>query len=1183
MPGQRPSPTEHRVIIVAATIAALLLTVIPYGMAMAADYVLVSAVLAPMAAQGVSTRQVSVNYSNALGTFNPYIFGTVAGPYYDAAGYPLTQAAGFKLVEVGMNIPVPANPNDPAQYDFSALDQQVSAVLGIEAEPMIVFSRSTKPPDLGIYATYAQNVAKHLTQGWGSGYFWNVSAFRFANEPDNAGFWTGTQTEFFQTYAAWALAMKAVSPAFILDAPALMNAHGTTGPNSLSTWVTGFLSYCQTNGVPVDYFSIHAYAPVPYFSFYDDFRLVQAELQKYPGLSPLYGAPRLANDEWNTLVGDLWSGSYHSQFDTAWVAAHNITALINMVEQGLQLSIRYGGTFNGGTGGCHDFPLTDCNGAGKPPYYAFKGFNRLSGGTRLFSTGTDHMNFAAMAGKGADEVTVVLSNYDVARYLNQYETAGSPAWATYNVYVSLFGTPAVYDSFELALTNLPWTASDILTFQRYVVDDQQQLALVETRTLSGSNALTFTNAMPAPSVQVVRLYRSAASLLPPVYITVVSHNEEPGTGRPDYTADVNYYLANRKLVRQLAETITSRGGKYNFQSDWNYLKAVAMFDTGAVTANTNGKNIVRWMKEDLGVEVDPHAHETQYNYADVAYLIGQLGVTPSKNVGGFLYDPPDNPQGWEKHEAGISGVMYPSYFWRADNLWGAATYLHLGSDDASSGMWRPKDRYNFYVDDTTKHLDYIGGGCGALTGLVQLVDDIQTGKAPSDGFYTANLFMVQDWMDSASIALLGASIDSLAPSVAQGRIQWSTLSQTATTWKAQHAAKASRYTCDTSSTPPATYQIETIETWVTAPNGNLIYARIIRPVAALYPGQRFPALIAIPGGTGPGAPLADNPGYRDLAASGFVVVVFNPEGRGNGLPGNLLSQGVEDCNGFVHQDDLKAIIEYTAGLSDVDSTNIGVETASFGIAIGAGTLGRYPTLPVAYLVDQEGPHDNRVITFYDAGHEVAVCGHWSTVTDPSPANVAFWNEREAVRYIGNFRARYLRMQAQDDHAQDSGYYRHTIEMINAATNTAYGGAGGDCWTRVNGSDIGNPINKTYPLPDTAGYPQWVAGRLSDHPGLNLTYIKEMAALAATGGCGCTCHADPQCDGQTDILDVIQTVNVAFRGQPAITDPGSTKERTDTDCSGATDVVDVVKIVNVAFRAADPAGEFCNPCPAAVAR
>lgn len=584
-----------------------------------------------------------------------------------------------------------------------------------------------------------------------------------------------------------------------------------------------------------------------------------------------------------------------------------------------------------------------------------------------------------------------------------------------------------------------------------------------------------------------------AAGVPPVYLTVVSHNEEPIAGRPDYTADVNYYLQNRNLLKLLAETISSRGATYNFQSDWNYLKAVAMFDVGSVTTNTNGKNIVRWMKEDLGVEIDPHAHESQYNYADVAYLIEQLGVTTSKNVGGFLYDPPDNPQGWEKHANGINGWIYPSYFWRADHLWGAATYLHQGNDDKSSGIWRPKDRYNFYVNDPNQRLLYVGGGCGGQPGLLQLLDDIQTGQVPADGFYTANLMMIQDWMTPQSIAALGAFIDSLAPYVADGRVRWSTLSQTAQTWRTQYGSVAFRYGCD--AVPPTTYTTEIIETLVTAPNGNQLYTRVIQPTPSLYPGQRFPALIAIPGGTGPGAPLADNPGYRNFAASGFVVVVFNPEGRGSGQPGNLLSQGTEDCNGFIHQDDLKAVVQYTAARSNVDASNIGVETASFGIAIGAGALGRYPDLPVKYLVDQEGPHDSRVITFYDVGSERAVCGHSSTVTDSSDENVAFWAEREAVRHISGFRGMYLRMQAETDHAQGAGYFRHTIEMVNAATAPANGGTGSACWTRVNGADIDNPINTVYPFSDPNQYPTWVTGRLADHPGLSLNYDREMSALS----------------------------------------------------------------------------------------
>jgi len=88
---------------------------------------------------------------------------------------------------------------------------------------------------------------------------------------------------------------------------------------------------------------------------------------------------------------------------------------------------------------------------------------------------------------------------------------------------------------------------------------------------------------------------------PHVYVTVISRNEEPAGGRPDYTADPNYYLQNRNLVKLLAETITSRGATCSFQSDWSCLKAVAMYDVASVTNDAAGKNILRWMQEDLVV------------------------------------------------------------------------------------------------------------------------------------------------------------------------------------------------------------------------------------------------------------------------------------------------------------------------------------------------------------------------------------------------------------------------------------------------------------------------------------------------------------------------------------------------------------------------------------------------------
>ncbi len=280
-------------------------------------------------------------------------------------------------------------------------------------------------------------------------------------------------------------------------------------------------------------------------------------------------------------------------------------------------------------------------------------------------------------------------------------------------------------------------------------------------------------------------------------MTIVSHNEEPSAKRPDYLNDRDYYLQNRALLVQLVNTVSARGAALDFQSDWNFLQAVARYDQGDVTNDTGGKNIVKWMAEDKGVEVDPHAHESQYNYADVAALIEQLGVAPSHTVGGFLYFPPDNPQGWEKHKAGISGSVYPEYFWQANILWGAATTLHQGSDDRSSGIWRPLDRNSFTTDDPQGRLIYIGGCTGDEAGVSELLNRVKTGRVPAGGFYTAAIFLVQDRLTAQEIQELGGFIGSLEPDVATGHARWLNLTQVAEAWRNEYSSRAFRFDCST--------------------------------------------------------------------------------------------------------------------------------------------------------------------------------------------------------------------------------------------------------------------------------------------------------------------------------------------------------------------------------------------------
>ena len=94
------------------------------------------------------------------------------------------------------------------------------------------------------------------------------------------------------------------------------------------------------------------------------------------------------------------------------------------------------------------------------------------------------------------------------------------------------------------------------------------------------------------------------------------------------------------------------------------------------------------------------------------------------------------------------------------------------------------------------------------------------------------------------------------------------------------------------------------------------------------------------------------------------------------------------------------------------------------------------------------------------------------------------------------------------------------------------------------------------------------------PDVNANWIPDGCEVI----CDCPCAGDPICDGiLSDILDVIETVNVAFRGLAETADPNCSTGRTDLDCDGVTTVLDVVGIVNVAFRGVGAGTEFCVPC------
>lgn len=221
--------------------------------------------------------------------------------------------------------------------------------------------------------------------------------------------------------------------------------------------------------------------------------------------------------------------------------------------------------------------------------------------------------------------------------------------------------------------------------------------------------------------------------------------------------------------------------------------------------------------------------------------------------------------------------------------------------------------------------------------------------------------------------------------------------------------------------------------WVTNPtSGAQLYVQIIHPQD--WSGEALPTLVLTPGGSGDSSDFLDL--FRrtqSLADDGFVLVVFDPDGRGH-------SEGIEDDNGYIHQDGLAEIVRFAATLPEVDAEQIGMVSYSYGVTMVAGALARHPDLPARFFIDWEGPANRNDTGGCDEAHTGHLQGHPCDDED-------FWREREASTFAMQLQAPYQRMQSEQDHAQPDT--EHALLMIANATAEVYGGHGKAPWTRLN--------------------------------------------------------------------------------------------------------------------------------------
>lgn len=291
-----------------------------------------------------------------------------------------------------------------------------------------------------------------------------------------------------------------------------------------------------------------------------------------------------------------------------------------------------------------------------------------------------------------------------------------------------------------------------------------------------------------------------------VFVYINSHNED-NIGYLNGIGGYNNYRQNREALIQLATLTKQKGAKQNWGSDHIALRAIAKYDTGTSLLNTNGKNLARWMSEDMGVECDPHSHETSYNYGDVAYFMNQLGVPPSGNISGFLFSQLQNGHNWEDYQDGIPGDSFPSFIWYPNVLWGGGSPNHI--DDLNYyGCYKPKSMAEVNTHEPNNHLMLIGTGCTIKLddtstieynmGIIRrLLTAIETGQLPANGIYTQEIMcnegtMKQPWF----LPMMEQMIDSVNVLAAQNKVQWAHLSEIRDYWKNEYDSIPFIVDCD---------------------------------------------------------------------------------------------------------------------------------------------------------------------------------------------------------------------------------------------------------------------------------------------------------------------------------------------------------------------------------------------------
>jgi len=197
--------------------------------------------------------------------------------------------------------------------------------------------------------------------------------------------------------------------------------------------------------------------------------------------------------------------------------------------------------------------------------------------------------------------------------------------------------------------------------------------------------------------------------LPPLYLTIVIHNEEdthgggaPKANIPDYDGDEALMHHFAEAMRAFGRMAADHGARINFGSDWTFSHGATLYEPDFYLD-----------LEALGHEIDAHAHESAVLYHEVRDAIALAGGHPTHVASGM------NEEEIQSQLAYFDDLA-PEF----RILWGVSLPGHDAGECTATWVWRPS-REDWTVHDPDGRYIYVGHGelMNSLAAIRQAVTD----------------------------------------------------------------------------------------------------------------------------------------------------------------------------------------------------------------------------------------------------------------------------------------------------------------------------------------------------------------------------------------------------------------------------------------------------------------------------